>query len=125
MPDGTDERVRVPLNGKIVDLAQLKDEVGGVDLVADATEVVVAVEGAPLTAPALAAAVAAHVPLPRASNRDALRQRAAAALDGNAAYLASASPTNAQVAAQVRLLTREATGIIRLLLDRVESIEGT
>lgn len=120
-----DTRVRVPLNGKVIDLGQLKTEIGGIDLVASATEVCVAVEGTQITAAALAAAVAAHVPVPRVTNRDTLRQQAIAALDANAAYLAIVAPTNAQVAAQVRLLTRESNGIIRLLFDRVESIENT
>lgn len=63
MPDeNTDQRVRVPLNGKEINLAQLDDETGGHGLTAS-TEVVVAIEGSPVTLAALSAAVAAHVPV--------------------------------------------------------------
>lgn len=56
-----DTRVRVPLDGKAVDLAQLDAETGGHGLCGSETEVV-AVEGSPVTAETLAAALAAHVP---------------------------------------------------------------
>lgn len=58
-------------------------------------------------------------------NADALRDRAAAALDANAAFLANNSPTNAQVLGQVRLLTRECNAVIRLLLGMLNSTDGT
>jgi len=68
-----------------------------------------------------------------------LRDRAAAALAANvtdqadnATYLAIASPSAAQVAAQVRALTRqsttqarELTAVIRLLLGLLDSTDGT
>lgn len=67
-----DERVRVPLNGKTIDLALLDAETGGHGLCADDLEVV-AVEGSPVTEVELAAAVAAHVaPPPPASVEDQL-----------------------------------------------------
>lgn len=56
-----DTRARVPLNGKTVDLAALDAELGGHGLTGSDTEVV-AVEGSPVTAQQLAAAVEAHEP---------------------------------------------------------------
>lgn len=46
----------------------------------------------------------------------ALRDQAQTALDGNNAYLALTLPTNAQVAAQVKLLTQENNKVIKALL---------
>lgn len=54
-----------------------------------------------------------------------LRTKALAALDTNVSFLAVASPTNAQVSTQVRVLTRECSGLIRLLLDALDSVDGT
>lgn len=56
---------------------------------------------------------------------DTIRDRAVAALDANASFLALASPTNGQVLTQVQRLTREATGLIRLVLDRTDDPTGT
>jgi hypothetical protein len=56
-----DDRPRVPLAGKRIDLAQLAGEVG-TPLVASDTEVVVADEDTTVTAAALQAALDAHVP---------------------------------------------------------------
>ena len=50
------------------------------------------------------------------TNTSDLTTKANAALAANATYLALASPTNAQVVAQVDRLTRECSAIIRLLL---------
>lgn len=54
-----------------------------------------------------------------------IRERAVAGLTANATYLALAAPTNAQVAAQVKALTKECNGLIRLLLGRLDDITGT
>lgn len=59
----------------------------------------------------------------REGNRATLAERAAAALDANRTYLALTSPTNAQNLAQIRLLTRECTALIRLLLNRLDGTE--
>lgn len=45
-----------------------------------------------------------------------LHAKARKALTANAAYLALATPTNAQVAAQVKALTRQTNALIRLLV---------
>jgi hypothetical protein len=51
--------------------------------------------------------------------------RANAALAANATYQAIASPTNAQVVAQVALLTKEVNGIIRLMMGLYDTTAGT
>lgn len=123
-----DTRARAPLNGKRIDLAALSDSLG-IALTADVAEVV-ATEGSGITEAALVAAVEAAPALPALAVTEAngatLRERAVAALDANAAFLAIPNtPTNAQVLAQVKVLTKEASGLIRLLLGRLDSVEGT
>jgi hypothetical protein len=51
----------------------------------------------------------------RGSRAAALRADARTALEWNAAYLAIGTPTQAQVVQQVRRLTQETSGLIRLL----------
>lgn len=58
-------------------------------------------------------------------NRQTISDRAVTALTANTTYLAIASPSNAQNLAQIRLLTRETTGLIRLLLDQLDTLDGT
>lgn len=60
-----------------------------------------------------------------AANQQTLQARAQLALTANATYLAIASPSNAQVSAQVTALTKEATAVIRLLLGQLDSTSGT
>jgi hypothetical protein len=50
-------------------------------------------------------------------NLSTIQQQAAAALAANRTYYALAAPTLAQVTAQVKALTRQANGLIRLALD--------
>lgn len=60
-----------------------------------------------------------------AANLTTIQGKALTALTANATYLAISVPTNAQVAAQVALLTKESNGVIRLLLGRLDSTSGT
>lgn len=60
-----------------------------------------------------------------AANLATLQQRATQALTTNATFQAIASPTNAQIAAQVQALTKECNGIIRLLLGALDATTGT
>ncbi len=71
-------------------------------------------------APAAAAALAIVM-----ANQSTLQQRAQAALAANATYLALATPTAAQVGAQVAVLTKECSALIRLLLNKLDDVSGT
>lgn len=55
----------------------------------------------------------------RTTNQAAIVQQARTAVSSNASYLAIGTPTNAQVAAQVRALTQQNNKIIRVLLGVV------
>jgi hypothetical protein len=68
----------------------------------------------------LDAALAAHVAVDEESNATTLRSRAGTALQTNRDFLALAAPANADVVAQVKALTRQNNGIIRLILGRLE-----
>lgn len=54
------------------------------------------------------------------TNETTIRDRAEQALAANRTFLALPSPTNAQVVAQVKALTRQNNGIIRLILNRFD-----
>lgn len=56
------------------------------------------------------------------ANAATLRSRAQTALTTNATYIAIASPTTAQNTAQVKALTRQVDGVIRLLLNQTDSV---
>lgn len=45
------------------------------------------------------------------------------AIDANSAFLAIGSPTNAQVLAQTRVLTRECTALIRLMARTIDGLD--
>lgn len=59
------------------------------------------------------------------SNRETLRGKAQQALADNAAYLAIPSPSSAQTAQQVARLTRSQSALIRVVLGRLDSTDGT
>lgn len=63
-------------------------------------------------------------PMPSEGQNEAtLRQRAEAALQANRNFLALTSPTNAQTLAQVKALTRQNNGLIRMLLNRLDGTD--
>lgn len=117
-------RPRIPIT-KPVDLEAFDAELGGHGLCASASEIVTA-EGSPVTQQQLEDGYAAHVippPPPEVVNEETLRQRAEEALAANGAFLAKATPTNAEILAHVRLLTRESSALIRLALGRFETVD--
>jgi hypothetical protein len=50
---------------------------------------------------------------------------AAQALAANSEFLALTSPTNAQSVAQVKALTRQVNALIRILIDALDTTDGT
>ncbi|MBA2952104.1 hypothetical protein GON03_18995 [Nocardioides sp. MAH-18] len=77
---------------------------------------------APYTAEDNAAADERAAKAEAEANRATLADQVHAALTGNRAFLALTSPTNAQVIAQVRALTRQMNTLIRLT---VNDLSGT
>lgn len=61
---------------------------------------------------------------PAETNRQALTDRANQSLAVNAAYLTKPNPTPAEQAAQLRQLTLETSALIRLMMDRIESVDS-
>ncbi len=59
------------------------------------------------------------------ANAVILRSKASTALGLNNTFLAIGSPTNTQVLAQVQLLTKECDGLIRLVINQLDSTAGT
>ena len=57
------------------------------------------------------------------ANRTTIEQRARDALTANRDFLAVQSPTNAAVLAQVRMLTRECSALIRLMLSELDGTD--
>lgn len=107
---------------KRIDLGQLAAEMGGVGLSATVRDSGTTVAGE-VDQASLDAAVAAHVPIDTAGNEATLRSRATDALATNRTFLALTSPTNAQVSAQVKALTKQNQGLIRLLLQRFDGTD--
>ncbi len=56
-------------------------------------------------------------------NRVTIEQQAITALNTNKTFLAIAAPTQAQTLAQVKMLTRQNNGIIRLILQRFDGTD--
>lgn len=79
----------------------------------------------PYTAAENAAADARAAETAAATNAQTLRDKATAALAGNATYLALATPSNAQVAAQVKALTRQVNALIRLEVRALTDVSDT
>lgn len=86
---------------------------------------VVAAGGTVYASPALALAATSSRVAKADAVADAIKAKAQAALTANAAFLALASPTNAQTLAQVQLLTKEANALIRLALNQLDATTGT
>lgn len=59
------------------------------------------------------------------TRKTSIETAARQALTVNDAFLAIATPTNPQVAAQVQRLTKECSALIRLLLQQLDSTAGT
>jgi hypothetical protein len=63
--------------------------------------------------------------VPGEVTRRDIEDKLRAAIAANVAYLAKPSPTAGEVGAQVKLLTREVTGLLRLALGALDSADGT
>ena len=70
-----------------------------------------------------AAAAAAQATLQ--TNHDTLQQAAITAITANQTFLAVASPTTAQVASQVKALTRQINALIRIVTNQLDSTAGS
>lgn len=57
------------------------------------------------------------------ANRATIEAQAATAIQANKTFLALASPSNAQIAAQVKALTRQNNGVIRLVLGQLDAAD--
>jgi hypothetical protein len=62
------------------------------------------------------------VTTPEQDNDATIRQQAASALANNRAFVAS-TPTAAQTTAQVKALSRQVNGLIRLLLNQLDGTD--
>lgn len=72
----------------------------------------------------LVATTTVEIP-PLVTNERSIRDKARQALAANATFLAIATPTAAQNAAQAKALTRQVNGIIRLLLSELQDVSDT
>lgn len=57
------------------------------------------------------------------TNGTTIRTQAATALGTNTAFLTFGAPTNAQIVAQVRALTRQTNGLIRLAINALDATD--
>jgi len=79
----------------------------------------------PYTAAELAAVATEVVETTLRTNRTTIEGRAVTAVTANNTFLAIGTPSTAQNAAQIKLLTRECNGLIMLLLNRLDTTNGT
>jgi hypothetical protein len=64
-----------------------------------------------------------HKPGTTEANRLTIEDQARQALVNNRTFVALATPTNAQVLAQTRALSRQVNGIIRMLLNQLDDTD--
>lgn len=107
---------------KRIDLGQLDSEMGGAGLRATTLDSGTTIESDVAQA-TLEAAVSAHVAIDKAGNETTLRSRAVDALATNRTFLARISLTNTQVSDQVKALTRQNNGLIRILLQQFDGTD--
>jgi type II secretory ATPase GspE/PulE/Tfp pilus assembly ATPase PilB-like protein len=110
---------------RLIDLGQLAAKLGDAPLSIsdDGTSRVITCHDETVTQATLQTAVDIHVAIDKQGNADTLRTRAEQALDANRKFMAIASPTNAQVVAQVKALTVQNTAIIRLVIGRLDGLD--
>jgi hypothetical protein len=60
---------------------------------------------------------------PEQVNRDTIIEQAVTALQNNRDFIDLTAPTNAESLAQIKALTRQTNGIIRLILDRFDGTD--
>lgn len=82
-------------------------------------------EGTDLVTRDGAGKILASVPLPpERVNAKRLAEKIGSALTTNTEFLALTAPTNAQVVAQLKALTRQVSALTRLVTDRLDSLDG-
>lgn len=62
-------------------------------------------------------------PTPEETNRATIEQQAISALTANRSFVAIATPTNAQNAAQIKALSRQVNGLIRMVFARLDGTD--
>lgn len=60
---------------------------------------------------------------PEVVNARQIRERAVSAMQNNRDFLAKSSPTNAELATQVKALTRQTQGLIRMALNQFDGTD--
>lgn len=110
---------------KPINLGQLSAEMGGVPMTANLHEGVTTINTVDdsVDLAVLEAAISAHVAIDEQANKLTIEDRARLALTANNNYLSITTPTAAQISAQVKALTRQNNALIRLLLNKFDSID--
>lgn len=85
----------------------------------------VVIETRPYTVAETTRAIADAVERTALINKTTIEQRAAAFITATNTYLAIPSPTNAQVAAQVRRNAMATIGLVKILLNQLDNTDGT